>query len=97
MKVRFGPEVLRFHPGGAGLFELGPLVPIYAARPHRGCSRPSKENAMPAYKAPVEDALFLLNDVFQIERFANLPGLPRRRRMSSKPCSARRRDSAKRC
>jgi alkylation response protein AidB-like acyl-CoA dehydrogenase len=74
MKVRFGPEVLRFHPGGAGLFELGPLVPIYAARPHRGCSRPSKENAMPAYKAPVEDALFLLNDVFQIERFANLPG-----------------------
>jgi acyl-CoA dehydrogenase len=28
---------------------------------------------MPAYKAPVEDALFLLNDVFQIERFANLP------------------------
>ncbi len=29
---------------------------------------------MPAYKAPVEDALFLLNDVFQIERFANLPG-----------------------
>jgi acyl-CoA dehydrogenase len=39
-----------------------------------GCSRPSKENAMPAYKAPVEDALFLLNDVFHIERFANLPG-----------------------
>jgi len=29
---------------------------------------------MPAYKAPVEDALFLLNDVFHIERFANLPG-----------------------
>jgi acyl-CoA dehydrogenase len=29
---------------------------------------------MPAYKAPVEDALFLLNHVFQIERFANLPG-----------------------
>jgi len=29
---------------------------------------------MPAYKAPVEDALFLLNDVFRIERFANLPG-----------------------
>jgi acyl-CoA dehydrogenase len=39
-----------------------------------GCSAPSKENAMPAYKAPVEDALFLLNDVFHIERFANLPG-----------------------
>ena len=29
---------------------------------------------MPTYKAPVEDALFLLNHVFQIERFANLPG-----------------------
>jgi acyl-CoA dehydrogenase len=29
---------------------------------------------MPAYKAPVEDALFLLNDVFHIERHANLPG-----------------------
>ena len=29
---------------------------------------------MPAYKAPVEDALFLLNDVFHIERLANLPG-----------------------
>src|SRR6202795_410654 len=39
-----------------------------------GCSRPSKENVMPAYKAPVEEALFLLNDVFHMERFANLPG-----------------------
>lgn len=29
---------------------------------------------MPIYKAPVEDALFLLNDVFHVERFANLPG-----------------------
>jgi hypothetical protein len=29
---------------------------------------------MPVYKAPIEDALFLLNDVFHIERFANLPG-----------------------
>ena len=29
---------------------------------------------MPLYKAPVEDVLFLLNDVFHIERFANLPG-----------------------
>src|SRR6266849_197917 len=29
---------------------------------------------MPAYKAPVEDALFLLYEVFHIERFANLPG-----------------------
>jgi len=29
---------------------------------------------MPAYKAPVEDVLFLLNDVFAIERYNNLPG-----------------------
>ena len=29
---------------------------------------------MPTYKAPVEDVLFLLNDVFRIERFNNLPG-----------------------
>ena len=29
---------------------------------------------MPVYKAPVDDVLFLLNDVFHIERFANLPG-----------------------
>ena len=33
---------------------------------------------MPTYKAPVEDALFLLNDVFQIERYGNLPGFCRR-------------------
>ena len=29
---------------------------------------------MPSYKAPVEDALFLLNDVFSIERYNNLAG-----------------------
>src|SRR5499427_8813215 len=29
---------------------------------------------MPVYKAPVDDVLFLLNDVFHIERYANLPG-----------------------
>ena len=29
---------------------------------------------MPIYKAPVEDVTFLLNDVFQIERYDNLPG-----------------------
>jgi alkylation response protein AidB-like acyl-CoA dehydrogenase len=29
---------------------------------------------MPSYKAPVEDALFLLNDVFPIARLNNLPG-----------------------
>ncbi|MDF2971860.1 MAG: acyl-CoA dehydrogenase, partial [Microvirga sp.] len=29
---------------------------------------------MPVYKAPVEDVMFLLNDVFPIERYNNLPG-----------------------
>ncbi|MBI1204724.1 MAG: acyl-CoA dehydrogenase [Rhodopseudomonas sp.] len=29
---------------------------------------------MPSYRAPVDDALFLLNDVFHIERYGNLPG-----------------------
>ena len=29
---------------------------------------------MPIYKAPVDEVLFLLNDVFQIARYNNLPG-----------------------
>src|SRR5690349_24288842 len=29
---------------------------------------------MPVYQAPVDDVLFLLNDVFHVERYANLPG-----------------------
>src|SRR5947209_5227178 len=29
---------------------------------------------MPIYKAPVEDVQFLMNDVFQIDRYDNLPG-----------------------
>jgi alkylation response protein AidB-like acyl-CoA dehydrogenase len=29
---------------------------------------------VPTYKAPVEDVIFLLNDVFQISRYNNLPG-----------------------
>ena len=29
---------------------------------------------MPSYQAPVRDTLFLLNDVFPISRYANLPG-----------------------
>jgi acyl-CoA dehydrogenase len=32
------------------------------------------EERMPSYRAPVEDVLFLLNDVFHYERYANLPG-----------------------
>src|SRR5437667_11098123 len=29
---------------------------------------------MPIYKAPVEDVSFLLNDLFQVDRYDNLPG-----------------------
>src|SRR6202521_1044935 len=29
---------------------------------------------MPSYRAPVDDALFLMNDVFRVDRYANLPG-----------------------
>ena len=29
---------------------------------------------MPSYKAPVADTLFLLNDVFDYQRYNNLPG-----------------------
>src|SRR4029078_9566975 len=29
---------------------------------------------MPSYRAPVDDVQFLLNDVFHIDRYANLPG-----------------------
>src|SRR3970040_1186294 len=32
------------------------------------------EIAMPTYKAPVDTALFLLNDVFHLDRYGNLPG-----------------------
>jgi acyl-CoA dehydrogenase len=48
-------------------------APAAISRPER-TGLVDEENAMPAYKAPVEDALFLLNDVFHIERYANLPG-----------------------
>src|SRR6266851_446684 len=34
----------------------------------------SREDTMPIYKAPLEDVSFLLNDVFQIDRYDNLPG-----------------------
>src|SRR5947209_16016546 len=33
-----------------------------------------REDDMPIYKAPLEDVNFLLNDVFQIDRYDNLPG-----------------------
>jgi hypothetical protein len=35
---------------------------------------PGKEKFMPFYRAPFDDMVFLLNDVFHVERFANLPG-----------------------
>src|SRR6266568_1228952 len=34
----------------------------------------SREETVPIYKAPVDDVLFLLTDVFQIGRYDNLPG-----------------------
>src|SRR6476620_11235133 len=39
-----------------------------------GPPRASREEIMPIYKAPLEDVSFLLNDVFQIDRYDNLPG-----------------------
>src|SRR5579872_6035518 len=36
--------------------------------------RLGRENVMPIYKAPLEDVNFLLNDVFQIDHYDNLPG-----------------------
>src|SRR5882672_9760278 len=35
---------------------------------------PGEIATMPTYKAPVDDALFLLNDVFHLDRYGNLPG-----------------------
>ena len=29
---------------------------------------------MPTYKAPVDDVMFLLSDVFHLDRYNNLPG-----------------------
>jgi alkylation response protein AidB-like acyl-CoA dehydrogenase len=34
----------------------------------------AEENAVPTYKAPVDDTMFLLTDVLQIARYNNLPG-----------------------
>src|SRR6202008_4612723 len=43
-----------------------------------GCAmaagRGPRRNDVPIYKAPVDDAMFLLNDVFQVSRYNNLPG-----------------------
>src|SRR5262249_40074216 len=52
-----------------------------AARAHEGgtagsrrVGRDDKEEVMPIYKAPVDEVLFLLNDVFRMERYNNLSG-----------------------
>jgi alkylation response protein AidB-like acyl-CoA dehydrogenase len=37
-------------------------------------SAAGEEDSLPIYKAPVDEVLFLLNDVFQIGRYNNLPG-----------------------
>src|SRR5262249_9633972 len=34
----------------------------------------AQEDTVPIYKAPIDEVLFLLNDVFQISRYNNLPG-----------------------
>src|SRR6201991_4879752 len=43
-------------------------------RPDQNGSPASREDTMPIYKAPVDDVQFLFNDVFQIDRYDNLPG-----------------------
>ena len=52
-------------------------------RPH------GREGDMPSYKAPVDDVMFLLSDVFHIDRYNNLPGFRRRHARSGRG-SARR-------
>jgi acyl-CoA dehydrogenase len=44
--------------------EPAPMEPVF----------PPRGTLMPSYKAPVDEVLFLLNDVFQVERYDNLPG-----------------------
>src|SRR5262249_31779793 len=39
-----------------------------------GSPPPRRGRPMPSYKAPVDDVLFLMNDVFHVDRYANLPG-----------------------
>src|SRR6476646_9558059 len=40
----------------------------------RACGALPRRQTMPTYKAPVDDALFLLNDVFHLDHYGNLPG-----------------------
>src|SRR5690349_19350173 len=50
-----------------------PRNDLRAARVHR-IPVTEERLTMPVYKAPVDDVMFLLNDVFHVERYANLPG-----------------------
>ena len=52
---------------------------------------------MPIYKAPVEDVTFLLNDVFQIDRYDNLPGFTDASADVREAILARPQNSPKRC
>src|SRR5271157_1451657 len=42
-------------------------------RPDTGGRRAGRD-VMPTYRAPVDDVMFLLNDVFHLDRHNNLPG-----------------------
>src|ERR1044072_6281147 len=42
--------------------------------PERSGCRIGRIRTMPVYKAPVNDTLFVLNDVLGLERYNNLPG-----------------------
>ena len=41
---------------------------------------------MPAYKAPVQDTLFLLTDVFDLNRYSNLPRFAEAPSIRSRRC-----------
>jgi alkylation response protein AidB-like acyl-CoA dehydrogenase len=43
-------------------------------RPIRPSTGSPGRDVMPTYKAPVDDVMFLLSDVFHIDRYNNLPG-----------------------
>src|SRR6478672_11194337 len=59
------------------LTQNGNAIPSYAATGPRRAKKiegRGPENDMPTYKAPVGDVMFLLSDVFHIDRYNNLPG-----------------------
>jgi hypothetical protein len=52
---------------------------------------------MPIYKAPLEDVSFLLNDVFQIDRYDNLPGFSDASADVREAILGERQNSARKC